>query len=362
MIAERLRNIKPSGVRRIFDMASQVKNPIDLSLGEPDFDIPEEIKKEGIRAIEQGFNKYTLTQGIPELRQKLEEYLTEKRVRFEKVMATSGVTGGMLLCCLSLIEPGDEVLIPDPYFVMYDYQVKLVGGKPRYIDTYPDFCLREDKIRDLLSPRTKLIIINSPANPSGTVYTREELEMVASIARERDLLVISDDIYEDFVYDESALPRMGQIYDKTITLSGFSKTWAMTGWRLGYAAGPAKIIEAMIVLQQYSFTCPTSFAQRAALVALGYDMGEQIAHYREKRDFAYDMLRKRYRVKKPQGSFFIFPEADEGSGEDVVTRAIKRRVFIIPGEVFSQRKSHFRVSFGAPMNVVKEGVEILLDL
>jgi len=242
MIAKRLKSIKPSGVRRIFDMASRMKDPIDLSLGEPDFDIPEEIKREGIRWIERGFNKYTLTQGIPELRQKVQEHLNKKGVNFEKVIITAGVTGGLLLCCLSLIDPGDEVLIPDPYFVMYEYQVLLMGGVPRYIDTYPNFCLLESKIREVLSPRTKLIIINSPANPTGTVYSREELEMVANIAREHKLIVISDDIYENFVYDAPKAPCMGQLYERTITLSGFSKTWAMTGWRLGYAAGPEEII------------------------------------------------------------------------------------------------------------------------
>ncbi|RLB04541.1 MAG: aspartate aminotransferase, partial [Deltaproteobacteria bacterium] len=335
---------------------------IDLSLGEPDFDIPEEIKQEGIHWIERGFNKYTLTQGIPELRQKIGEYLKTKGVKFEKVMATAGVTGGLLLCCLSLIDPGDEVLIPDPYFVMYQYQVLLVGGVPKYIDTYPDFRLREDKIREVLSPRTKLIIINSPANPTGTVYSREELEMVAKIARERGLIVISDDIYEQFVYDAPAAPCMGQIYERTITLSGFSKTWAMTGWRLAYAAGPEEIIQQMVILQQYSFTCPPSFAQKAAVVALDYDMGEYIDRYREKRDMVYEALRERYRVQKPKGAFFIFPEAEDGDGERLVEKAIKKGVFVIPGGVFSQRKSHFRISFAAPMDVLERGVEVLREL
>ncbi len=362
MIAERLKRIKPSGVRRIFDMAKRMKDPIDLSLGEPDFDIPEEIKGEGIRWIKSGFNKYTLTQGIPELRQKVEEYLNGKGVAFETVMITAGVTGGLLLCCLSLIDPGDEVLIPDPYFVMYEYQVLLMGGVPRYIDTYPDFRLREDKIREALSPRTKLIVINSPANPTGTVYSRGELEMVASIARERDLIVVSDDIYERFVYDASAAPCMGQVYDKTITLSGFSKTWGMTGWRLGYAAGPDEIIQQMITLQQYSFTCPPSFSQKAALVALDYDMEEYINLYRDKRDFVYEALKERYRVEKPRGAFFIFPEADDGDGGKMVEKAINKGVFIIPGRVFSQRRSHFRISFAVPMDVLERGVKVLKGL
>jgi aspartate/methionine/tyrosine aminotransferase len=362
MIAERLKRIRPSGVRRIFDMASRMNDPIDLSLGEPDFDIPEDIKQEGIRWIEEGFNKYTLTQGIPELREKVEEYLQGKGVTFESVMITAGVTGGLLLCCLCLIDPGDEVLIPDPYFVMYEYQVLLMGGVPRYIDTYPDFRLREDKIREVLSSRTKLVIINSPANPSGTVYSKEELELVARIAGERKLIVISDDIYERFVYDAAAAPCMGQIYGNTITLSGFSKTWGMTGWRLGYAAGSEEVIQKMITLQQYSFTCPPSFAQKAAVKAFDCDMGTYIDHYREKRDFIYEALRERYRVERPLGSFFIFPEADDGDGEKLVEKAITKGVFVVPGGAFSQRRTHFRISFAAPMNVLERGVKILQEL
>ncbi len=362
MISERLQRIKPSGVRRIFDMASRMKDPIDLSLGEPDFAVPEDITREGIRWIERGFNKYTLTQGIPELREKVAEYLKGKGVKFESVMATAGVTGGLLLSSLCLIDPGDEVLIPDPYFVMYEYQVLLMGGVPRYIDTYPDFRLHEAKVREALSPRTKLVIINSPANPSGTVYSQEELEMVARIAGERNLIVISDDIYERFVYDVPAASCMGQIYDKTITLNGFSKTWGMTGWRLGYAAGPDEIIQRMITLQQYSFTCPPSFAQKAALVAFDLDMGEYIDRYREKRDFIYEALKDRYRVKRPQGAFFIFPEADDGDGDTLVEQAISKGVFIIPGSVFSQRHSHFRISFAVPMDVLERGVKILKEL
>ncbi|RLA85825.1 MAG: aspartate aminotransferase, partial [Deltaproteobacteria bacterium] len=155
MLAERIRKIKPSGVRKIFDLAKKMKDPIDLSLGEPDFDVPKEIKEEAITWIRKGFNKYTLSAGIPELREKVKEHLRKKGIIFEEVMLTAGVTGGLLLCCLGLIDEGDEVLIPDPYFVMYEYQVMLAGGVPRYIDTYPDFRLREERIRDLLSPRTK---------------------------------------------------------------------------------------------------------------------------------------------------------------------------------------------------------------
>jgi aspartate/methionine/tyrosine aminotransferase len=186
--------------------------------------------------------------------------------------------------------------------------------------------------------------------------------MVARIARERGVIVISDDIYEHFVYDAPAAPCIGQIYDRTITLSGFSKTWGMTGWRLGYAAGPEEIIQRMIMLQQYAFTCPPSFAQKAALVAFDCDMGEYINRYREKRDFVYDVLKERYRVERPQGAFFIFPEAADGDGERLVERAIAKGVFIIPGGVFSQRRSHFRISFAAPMAVLERGMKVIKEL
>jgi aspartate aminotransferase/aminotransferase len=176
------------------------------------------------------------------------------------------------------------------------------------------------------------------------------------------LIVLSDDIYERFVYDATAAPCMGQIYDNTITLSGFSKTWGMTGWRLGYAAGPAEIIQRMITLQQYSFTCPPSFAQKAAVVAFDCDMGKYIDHYREKRDFIYEALRERYQIQKPCGAFFIFPEASDGDGEKLVEKAITKGVFVVPGGAFSQRGTHFRISFAAPMDVLERGVKILREL
>jgi len=362
MLAERIRKIKPSGVRKIFDLAKKVKDPIDLSLGEPDFDVPKEIKEEAITWIRKGFNKYTLSAGIPELREKVKEHLRKKGIIFEEVMLTAGVTGGLLLCCLGLIDEGDEVLIPDPYFVMYEYQVMLAGGVPRYIDTYPDFRLREERIRDLLSPRTKAIIINSPSNPTGTVYSREELEMVARIARERDLLVISDDIYDRFVYDTPQAPSLGQIYEKTITLGGFSKSWAMTGWRLGYLAGPKGIVESLITLQQYSFTCPPSFAQKAALLALDYDTTPLIEEYRKRRDLIYEGLSEKYEVVKPQGAFFIFPKAPNGKGERLVERAIAEGLFMVPGRVFSQKSTHFRICFAAPSEKLERAIEILKRL
>jgi aspartate/methionine/tyrosine aminotransferase len=359
LISDRLRNIKPSGVRRIFDMARQMKDPVNLSIGEPDFDIPEPLKEEGIEWIRRGFNKYTPTQGIPELREKIALHLKKKGVQFEEVMVTAGVTGGLLLASLALINPGDEVVIPDPYFVMYEYQVLLMGGIPVFVDTYPDFRLREEEFVKVLSKKTKFIIINSPNNPTGAVYPEEDLRMVVRIARERDLLVLSDDIYDNFIFDQPSCPSIGQIYENTITFGGFSKGWAMTGWRLGYVAGPREILQQMITLQQYTFSSVCSFAQKSAIKALDYNVDDYIRGYKRKRDLIYEGLKGKYRVQKPGGAFYIFPEVPGGDGDAFVEKAIQQNLFVIPGSIFSKRKTHLRISFAASEETLLRGIEIL---
>jgi aspartate/methionine/tyrosine aminotransferase len=359
LISDRLMKIKPSGVRRIFDLARQLKDPINLSIGEPDFDIPGPLKEEGIEWIRRGFNKYTPTQGIPELREKIASHLKKKGVYFEEVMVTAGVTGGLLLASLALIDPGDEVVIPDPYFVMYEYQVLLMGGLPVFVDTYPDFRLREEEIVKTLSKKTKFIIINSPNNPTGCVYPKEDLERVARIAGERNLVILSDDIYDNFVFDSPSCPCLGQLYPRTLTFGGFSKGWGMTGWRLGYVAGPREIIQQMITLQQYTFSSVSSFAQKAAIKALDYNVDDAIQQYKRKRDLVYEGLREKYRVQKPMGAFYIFPEVPGRDGEAFVERAMNENLFIIPGNVFSKRKTHVRISFAASEEMLLKGIEVL---
>lgn len=359
LISDRLMNIKPSGVRRIFDLARQMKDPINLSIGEPDFDIPEPLKEEGIEWIRKGFNKYTPTQGIPELREKIASHLKKKGIHFEEVMVTAGVTGGLLLASLALINPGDEVIIPDPFFVMFEYQVLLMGGVPVFVDTYPDFRLREEEITKKLSKRTKFIIINSPNNPTGAIYPKEDLKRVIRIASERDLLILSDDIYDNFVFDAPSCPCIGQLYEKTLTLGGFSKGWAMTGWRLGYVAGPKEILQQMITLQQYTFSSVTSFAQRAAIKALDFNVDDYIQRYKKKRDLIYDGLKEKFRVQQPQGAFYIFPEVPGGNGEAFVERAIQHNLFVVPGSVFSKRNTHVRISFAASEETLLKGIEVL---
>ena len=321
-LSKRVTSVRPSGVRKIFDLARAVKNPVDLSLGEPDFDIPDEIKEEGIAWIRKGFNKYTPSGGIPELREKLLQYLRAKGISCEDVVLTPGVTGGLLLALLVTMNPGDEIVIPDPYFVLYEYQVLLLGGKPVFFDTYPDFTLREDRLRAAITDRTRVILINSPNNPTGNVYSQQELEMVARVAREKNLLVFSDDIYHAFNYEGDEYRRYpGQFCERCLTLGGFSKDWAMTGWRLGYVAGPKEIIDSMVTMQQYVFSSVNSVAQKAALFALDYKTDTLIAAYRKKRDLIYEGLKDKYNVVKPKGAYYIFPEVPGGDGDTFVEEA-----------------------------------------
>ena len=362
-LAQRVTGVRPSGVRKIFDMVRIAKDPINMSLGEPDFDVPVSIKEEAVEWTRRGFNKYPPSGGIPELREKLINQLKAKGVFCEDVVITPGVTGGLLLALMATLNPGDEVLIPDPSFVMYEYQTILLGGVPVFVDTYPDFTLKEEALRRAITEKTRIIIVNSPSNPTGAVCSIEELEMVARIAREKDILIFSDDIYERFFYEgESAPSCVGQLSEGVLTFGGFSKTWGMTGWRVGYVGGPKSIIDAMVTMLQYVFSGVHSVAQKAAVFALDYPTDDIIAAYRRKRDLIYEGIRERFRVVKPKGAYYIFPEVPGGDGDAFVERAIANNLFIIPGSVFSRRKSHVRISFAADEETVLRGVEVLRKL
>ncbi len=363
LLSDRVMSVRPSGVRKIFDLANKVKNPINLSIGEPDFDIPDEVKQEGIRWIQAGFNKYTPSGGVPELREKIHRHLRAKGIICDDVIVTAGVTGGLLLALMVTLNPGDEIIIPDPYFVLYEYQVQLLGGKPVFFDTYPDFTIKEEALRDAITPRTRAILVNSPNNPTGAVCSRAELEIVARVAREKDLLVFSDDIYDGFMYGDIARQAyLGQFYEKTVTFGGFSKTWGMTGWRIGYVAGPQEIIQCMVTMQQYVFSSINSFAQKAALFALDYPMDSFIEGYKRKRDLIYEGLKDKYQVVKPEGAYFIFPEIPGGDGDAFVEKALEKNLFIIPGSVFSRKGSNVRISFAASEENVLKGIEILRSM
>lgn len=361
MISRRARLLDSSGIRKVFDLARKLENPINLSIGQPDFDVPEEIKESAVSAIRDGFNRYTVTQGIEELRQRIVEKVRETRGFEGEVIVTCGVSGALVLAFGVLIEPGDEVVFGDPYFVMYKHLVNFFGGVPVPVDTYPDFRLTAERLEPCLSERTKFVILSSPANPTGVALGEGELREIADLLRRRGVLVISDEIYEAYTYD-SPHSSITSFYENTLLMSGFSKSYAMTGWRIGYAVGPAEIVHEMIKIQQYSFVCAPAFAQKAAMRALELQHSDFLQSYRRKRDLIYEGLRDCYEVEKPEGAFYIFPRVPFGNDEEFVAKAIERGLLIIPGSVFSEKDTHFRVSFSAPDETIERGIEILGEL
>jgi aspartate aminotransferase/aminotransferase len=267
-----------------------MSNPINLSIGQPDFDVPEAVKEGAIEAIRKGHNRYTVTQGIAQLHDEIRKWIRrEKKFEPDDLVITSGVSGALMLAFLVLVNEGDEVIIPDPYFVMYKHLVNLCHGVPLFVDTYPDFRVTAERIKPHMTTKTKLILLNSPANPTGALIAHDELEKIAALAKAHNAIVISDEIYDFFTY-EGTPKSIGALYPHTLVMGGFSKSHAMTGWRLGYSTGPKEIIREMTKLQQFSFVCAPSFAQHAGLAALKTDTGHHREAYRKKRDLIYNGL------------------------------------------------------------------------
>ncbi len=361
-IASRTESFDSSGIRKIFDLAANLSDPINLSIGQPDFDVPQAVQDAAIDAIRSRKNGYALTQGMPVLRDKLQAEIDARYGHDDrKVFVTSGTSGGLVLAALSLVNPGDEVIVFDPYFVMYESLIKLVGGRCVLIDTYPDFRIDVGQVEAALSPRTKLILFNSPANPTGAVASAGEIQQLAELAARRDIVLLSDEIYRLFCYDEPFVST-ASFNEQTLVLDGFSKSHAITGWRLGFAHGPAKIIDTMIKLQQYSFVCAPQPAQWAGAVAMDVDMSDAVSAYRRKRDLLLDGLADDYEVTRPGGAFYAFPKVPHGTGTDFVRRAIENNLLVIPGNIFSHRDTHFRISYAASDATIERGVEVLRRL
>ncbi|MGE5294393.1 MAG: pyridoxal phosphate-dependent aminotransferase [Solirubrobacterales bacterium] len=362
LVADRMSLIDASGIRKVFALAADLKDPVNFSIGQPDFDVPEALKREAIKAIEAGFNRYSQTAGEKDLLDRISAQTTaEFGWKNPSVLVASGVSGGLLLAFLALVNPGDEVIVPDPYFVMYKHLVRLLGGRPVFVDSYPDFRLPVDKIAAAITDKTKMIILNSPANPTGIVYSAAEVEALAKVAAQKNVLVLTDEIYETFSYDGPAT-SIAKYYENVLVMRGFSKSHAMTGWRLAYVAAPAAlrpVIEEMLKIQQYTFVCaPTPF-QKAAVAAMDYDVSDLVKGYVRKRDLLYNGLKGKFELAKPQGAFYAFVKVPSGTGSDFVKRAIQNNLLVIPGNVFSERDTHFRISFATTDEKIRQGVEIL---
>ena len=361
-IAQRTTTFDSSGIRKVFDLAANLKDPVNLSIGQPDFDVPEKVQDAAIDAIRSGKNAYSPTQGIAPLREKLRAEIAQKYPHQDRdVFISSGTSGGLMLAMMAMINPGDEVIYLDPFFVMYPALLKMCGGVPVPVDSYPDFRLDPDKIEAAITPKTKMILVNSPGNPTGVMAGKEELNAVAELAAKHNIALLSDEIYSRFCYDgQYASPCDHN--DQTIVIDGFSKSHAMTGWRVGYVHGPSEIIATMLKIQQYSFVCSPQPSQWGALTAMDVDLSHHLSEYRQKRDMVADALADHYEFTRPSGAFYLFAKAPIESGERFVQQAIERGLLIIPGNIFSDRDTHFRISFAASEETLMKGIELLKDL
>ncbi len=374
-LASRMNHIEGSGVRRMFDLIRTMEDPINLSIGQADYDAPEPVKEAAIEAIRGGLNRYTVTEGRPALNAAIADRLEQRYGhRPESVFMTSGVSGGLLLSHLALLDPGDEVLLPDPYFVMYKNVLALVGAVPRYYDLYPPVDAGDGRrpwhpdlgqLEREITDRTRVILLNSPSNPTGGMLTGAELDQIGEIARRHDAWIFSDEIYSHFVYDDamqSMITRMPR-YSRILVFGGFSKTFGVPGWRLGFVAGPTDVLEAMKLLQQYTFVCAPAPLQQGALAALELDMSATRDAYRRKRDRVFEVLSSAYKLVPSEGSFYAFPEYPAGMEEaSFIAACLEQKLLVVPGSAFSRRATHFRISFAASDAMLERGLEVLRDI
>ena len=361
-LAERTRYFDASGIRKVFELGAKLKDPINLSIGQPDFDVPAPVRRAAVEAIEGRKNGYSLTQGVPALREKLQARVREQFGHDDReVFVTCGTSGGLMLALLVLVNPGDEVIVFDPYFVMYDSLTAVAGGKVVYVETYPDFRIDLGRVEAAITPRTKAIIFNSPANPTGVVASDEEVRGLAELAERRGVVLISDEVYSAFCYGPKFVSP-AKYNRHAVVVDGFSKAYGMPGWRLGFAHGPAAIIEQMVKFQQYSFVCAPHPLQWGGVAAMDQDMRPHVADYRRKRDLLLAGLAG-YEVPRPEGAFYVFPKAPWGTAGEFVARAIEEhQLLIIPGSVFSRRDTHFRISYAADDRTLQRGIEALRKL
>jgi len=361
-LAQRTAEFDASGIRKVFDLAANMTDPINLSIGQPDFAVPDVMKEAAIEAIRSDKNGYSVTQGIPELREALQARIDKEYGHDDRrVLITSGTSGALVLAMLAMIDPGDEVICFDPYFVMYPALVKMVGGKCVMIDTYPDFRIDPEQVAAAITPRTKMILLNSPANPTGVVAQQDEVRAIAGLAAQHNIALLSDEIYRDFCYDAPLISPTAW-NEQTLVVDGFSKSYGVTGWRLGWMHGPSALIDKLTMLQQYTFVCAPHPLQWAALAALETDRSVHIAEYRERRDLVVGGLKDAgYEVALSGGAFYSFPKVPEGggTGTEFVTRAIENELLVIPGNIFSRRDTHFRVSYAASVETIERGLDVL---
>ncbi len=353
-----------------------MQDPINLSIGQPDFPVFYAMMDAAIAAIRENKHGYTVTQGIPQLlaavRQRLEhDFGAGWSTTNENLSAviTSGTSGGILLALMAILDAGDEFISPDPYFVMYPQVGKLLGAHCVLCDTYPDFRMTAARVEPLITERTKAVLLNSPSNPCGTVLTAKEIAELVQLCERRGVLLISDEIYDEFCFSDARenglCPSPGRMSNNCLIIRGFGKTHGCTGWRLGYAGGPLPLIQEMAKLQQSTFVCAPSPLQWGVVPSFQEDLSSVLKEYEGRRQMVLDAFSGVANVTRPGGAFYAFVEVPPKlnlTAAHFVEQAIAKRVLIIPGGVFSHRDTHFRLSFAASRAKLSEGLGILREL
>ena len=372
-LSKTVTSLKASGIRKFFDIAATMDDVISLGIGEPDFTTPQPIIDAGIRSLQQGETHYTSNQGILELRQAIADHLARLyNVNYDpvnEIIATVGVSEALYLTFTALLEPGDEVIIPTPCFVSYQAEVTLAGGRPVEVYTTMEDDFQPDPavIEKAVTPKTRAILLGYPNNPTGAIASRETLEAIGKIAEKHDLVVISDEIYDRLVYEHAhvCFPSIPGMQERTILLGGFSKAYAMTGWRIGYAAGPAGLIQGLVRIHQYSVMSAPTISQFAALEALKVGepyVEEMRVEYNRRRQLIHQgMNALGLPTFEPHGAFYVFPSIhntgldDEAFAEKLL---LEEKVAVVPGSAFGDAGSGFvRCSYATSYALLEEALE-----
>jgi aminotransferase len=374
-VSDRITAVPPSGIRRFFDIAATMEDVISLGIGEPDFDTPEPIVQAGIEALKQGETHYTSNSGLMELRRAIAEHLDRRYGQTynpaSEILVTVGVSEALYLAFAATLDPGDEVIVPEPCFVAYAPEVVFAGGVPIIVPTTVEnnFQVTAEAIAAAITPRTKALLIGYPNNPTGAVMSRERLNEIAAVVKQHDLLVISDEIYDRLVYgvEHVCFPSLPGMYKRTVLLQGFSKAYAMTGWRIGYIAAPAEILEMMRKVHQYTIMSAPTISQYAALAALREGepyVQEMVAEYDRRRQLVVDGMNEiGLKCFEPQGAFYAFPSIEvTGMDGNVFAEKLlhEERVAVVPGSAFGEAgEGYVRCSYATAYEKIEEALERL---
>lgn len=363
--------LEPSGIRKFFDIVSEMPEAISLGVGEPDFDTPWRVREEGIYSLEKGRTFYTSNAGLKELRQEICSYLSRKyELSYEEneIVVTVGGSEGIDITMRTILNPGDEVIVAQPSFVSYLPCITMAGGVPMIVNLKEEdkFKLKKEQLEEVVTDKTKAIFISFPNNPTGAIMTREELEPIAEFAKEHDLMVISDEIYSELTYGTKhvSIGSFPGMKERTIVVNGFSKAFAMTGWRLGYVAGPSIIMKQMVKVHQYVIMAAPTNSQYAAIEAMRYCDDEveemRIAYNQRRRYLVHAFEEMGLDCFEPEGAFYIFPSIKKFgmTSEEFATRLLnEQKVAIVPGSAFGEcGEGYLRVSYAYSIDELKEAL------